>query len=125
MKILTGLSAILLLLIILLWIPHVVKQYGLVHSNKVVIVTIAKLPDCAFGYRNKFVSIRYNDTTHVLRTKCKYVRDYSIGELVPMLHEPGTGLFLFKSEDLGSEVISIVIIGIMVLACLIFSLTKK
>src|SRR5690349_8952263 len=122
---LTEISSIVLALILLLNAPRVIREYRLSKSDNLVIVTIQKLPDCSIGYKHKFIHIVYNGTTHILRTKCKYVAGLSKGQPLEMFHEPNTEMFLFKDDDVTFELISFSLLALILIICFVVRLKTK
>jgi len=121
MKLITFIAAILLSVILIFKFPRTIEVYQVSQSGEKVIVTIQRLPDCSSGYKNKFISITYNNQIFVLRTKCKYVQKLSERQQLLMLHKPGTDIFLFPEENAGLELIAVILITIAIILCLMFS----
>ena len=122
MKLFTTICIIFIAIVLSINASRVLKEYRLSKSEDFVTVTIQKLPDCSVGYRNKFICISYNGTTHILRTKCKYVAGLVKGQQLEMLHEPDTEIFLFKEENVTTELIAFTLLVFILIVCLITGL---
>lgn len=118
------LSGIFLAVIIVFWFPRTIQEYKLQRSNNQVMVIVERLPDCPARYKHKFIHVRYNGSTHVLRTKCKFVAGLSVGQQLEMLHKEGSEIFLFKNEDVTFEVISLIALSFVAVACFIISFRR-
>lgn len=99
------LALLLLILFSTLILPRTIQEYNLSKSQESVMVTVKLLPNCSSGYRNKFIHISYEGRTYIIRTKCKFVQGLAKGQLIAMLHKPGTDLFLFPNENTTSELV--------------------
>jgi hypothetical protein len=123
----TLICTIFLALLLIFVVPRTVEKYNLHKSDNFVVVTIKKLPDCFSGntkhrYRNKFIHINYKGSTHILRTKCKYVSGLLEGQQLEMLHKQGTEIFVFKEENVTFELISVILLSLAAVVCLVKSL---
>lgn len=125
MNLLSIICTVLLALLLIFILPHKIEEYKLHQSNSFVTVTVEKLPDCSSGYKHKFVHINHNGSTHILRTKCKYVNGLSVGQQLEMLHKPKTEIFLFKEEEVMSELVSVFLIVLVLIVCIAKSVLHK
>lgn len=116
-----------LFLIVLTFIlfPETIQKYQLNKTDNFVTVTIVELPDCTIGYKNKFLTINYNGVNHILRTKCKYVRNLQTGTNIKMLHKDDSNIFLFKEEDVTFDLISLIILCLAGILSLIISFRRN
>src|SRR5688500_2291297 len=124
MNLFSLICTVLLALLLLFILPRTIEEYRLHQSNSFVTVTVEQLPDCSSGYKHKFIHINHNGSTHILRTKCKYVKGLSVGQQLEMLHKPGTEIYLFKEEEVMSELVSVVLLALGLALCLVKSILQ-
>ena len=88
------------------WLPDTIQKYKLQGSNNLVTVTVEKIPICNMGYKRNYITVNYKGSTHILRTRCKFVSHLSEGDEFEILHKEGTDIFLFKEENITWELIA-------------------
>jgi hypothetical protein len=73
------------------------------------------------------MTVKFNNARYTIRTKCKYTRNLTEGATTPMLHNPGSDIFVFQQEDTLSELLSdiaIGIIGLLIITIALFRIRK-
>lgn len=101
------------------------SRYRAYEQGQYVNVMLKTLPNCNYGYKNKFLKLDYNGIEYVLRTACKYTKKYEAGQQIKMLHIPGSNIFLFPEEDVKSDFLSGILILIVAIGCLIYGIKKS
>ena len=113
MKWLLILGDIFLIILSIVLLPGTIAKYKLSKTNNFSLITIEKLPNCHHGYKNKFLHIRHEGKSYILRTKCKYLDGLYESQEILMLHKPGTNIFQFKAQNVLFDLISLVLLGVM------------
>lgn len=125
MKLIALTSLVLFIIFISLVLPKKVAAYKLSQTREIVTVLIKELPDCRFGYKNKFIRISYDGQEYILRTSCKWVAGLRVGQSINMLHKSDTDLFLFPEEDTLSELLTGLIVTVMFAICSVYLFKKS
>jgi hypothetical protein len=118
MKVITILGLTFLAIILVFVLPRKIEEYNLMKSEESVTVKVTNLPNCSFGYKNKFIHISYNDQIYIVRTQCKYVSSLVVGQQIKMLHKADTEIFLFANENATSELMTTILLAIFMTLCL-------
>lgn len=106
--------------------PEKILNYTIFKSKETVFVKLLVLPNCNDGsYRNKFLTLEYKGIKTILRTSCKYVSNYHVGQQIEMFHKEGTNNFVFPNEDVLLELVSVLLIGVMGLIIFIIAIIKN
>ena len=106
--------------------PNAFLNYKIHKSKEAVSVKLLELPNCSNGsYRNKFLTLEYNGLKYVLRTSCKYVNTFHVGQQVEMFHKDGTNNFVFPNENVLSELFSVLTIGLVGIAIGFIAIKRK
>jgi hypothetical protein len=106
-------GGILLLLIFGIGLPRSYSEFTLSKSGEPVKVLVLRLPNCNQGYKHKFITIKYQETNYILRTKCKFTKNLVEKQEIQMFHKPGTSIFIFPEEDVLVDFISNILIGLL------------
>jgi len=114
----------LLLFVSLIILPRSLTEFHIKQSGQLVTVQLLKLPPCNYGYRNKFMTLKFNNANYTIRVKCKYTRNLTEGATTRLLHKPGSDIFVFQQEDTVSELLSDIAIGIIGLLIITIALFK-
>lgn len=118
-------GGLLLVIMSIVLLPRKLQEYNTYKSGDLVFITVLGLPNCEFGYRNKFIIIQFERKSYSLRTKCKYTRSLHRGQSIQMLHADGTDIFLFPKEDQTLELVSNFAIGIVGIVIILIGTFKK
>lgn len=106
--------------------PNAIVNYKILESQETAIVRILELPNCNDGsYRNKFLTLEYKGSKTILRTSCRYVHNFNIGQQIEMFHKEGTNNFIFLNEDVYFELISDLLIGFVGIIIIIIAIKKN
>ena len=116
-------SSILVLISILIT-PHEILKYTTSQSGNFATVKLIKLPNCDRRYKNKFLSIEFQDSMYTFRTSCKYTKHLIAGQEIEMLHKPGKNVFIFKEENVVLDLVSSIAIGLLGFGGIILILFK-
>ena len=115
-----------LIVIALITIRNAFVKYKIYKSKEVVIVTLLKLPNCENGsYGNKFLTLQYENSKFILRTKCKYVSNFKVGQKIEMYHKEGTKDFIFRNENVLTELIADFLIGFIGLIIIVIAIKNQ
>ncbi len=119
-------GGIALVVLALIMTPNDLANHNLLSSKDIVTVKLIGLPDCIDGnYRNDFLMLEYNNTKTILKTSCKYVSDFHVGQQVQMFHKDGTNKFVFPNENPGTELISDLLIGLIGLVISFIAIKRR
>jgi len=92
-------------------LPRTIAEYKTFRSAHVAEVKVLKLPNCEVGYKNKFMTVLFEEKSYILRTKCKYTKNLIVGQNLPMFHTQGSNIFLFSNENPVFELCSNLMLG--------------
>ncbi|HWI94255.1 MAG TPA: hypothetical protein VNT20_23440 [Flavisolibacter sp.] len=118
-------GGLLLVIMAIALLPRKIQEYNTYKSGNLVFVTVLGLPNCEFGYKNKFITIKFERKSYSLRTKCKYTGSLHRDQSIQMLHADGTDIFLFPREDQTLELVSNFAIGIVGIIIILIGALKK
>ncbi len=105
--------------------PNAILNYKIHESKETIIVKLLELPNCNnHSYKNKFLTLEFKGIKTILRTSCKYVSNFHVGQQIEMFHKEGTNNFIFPNEDVFSELISALTIGLLGIIIVIIALKK-
>ena len=106
--------------------PNAILNYKIHESKETVIVKLLELPNCnGYGYKNKFLTLGYKGSKVILRTSCKYMSNFHVGQQIEMFHKEGTNNFIFPNEDVLFNLISALIIGLVGIIIVIIAIKKN
>ena len=119
-------GALVLFVIAFIATSNAYLDYKIKDSKKIVTVRLIELPNCETGgYRNKFVRFEYNGSEIIKRTKCKYVDTFHVGQNIEMFHKDGTDNFIFPNEEVLTNLVSGLLLGLLALVIAIIAIRKK
>jgi hypothetical protein len=115
----------LLIVMAVITTPRTFAEYNVQKHGQLVGVTLLKLPNCSFGYKNKFLTLDYEEHRYTLRTSCKYIKNFQEGQQIQMLHGFGSNIFLFQNEDLTIEILSTIGLARAGIVIIVIGFKKK
>jgi hypothetical protein len=118
-------GGLILLIITATILPRTITEYNIYKSPQIGVVKVLKLPNCEAGYKNKFMTIRFEEKIYTLRTKCKYTKNLSIDQNIPMLYSKGSDIFLFPQENPTLELGACLLLGVIGITIIVVGLFKK
>jgi len=107
-------SGILLFIVSFFLLLSNFEDIKVAQNGKVVNMRIEKLPTSCLGTRIKhFMTVSYNNKFYIKRIGGKYCEEHHVGEVVEIRFLEGSELVLFPSESGKSNLIALVILGLL------------
>jgi hypothetical protein len=106
--------------------PNAYLNYEIKESKQIVIVKLVELPNCENGsYKNKFVRFEFKGSEITKRTSCKYVDKFHVGQNIEMFHKNTTNNFVFRNEDVFTNLVSSLLIGLLGIVIAFIAIRKN
>lgn len=121
MKLLFG-SGLLLFIACFLFMVTNFEDLKVARNGAIVYMRIEQLPTSCLGTRIKhFMTVSYNSKRYIKKIGGKYCEEHRIGEVVGMKFLEGSELVLFPNESGISNLIALIISGLIGMSLMIYS----
>lgn len=102
-----------------------IQEYKVQKTGEIVKATITYIPNCIGTKSNQFMKFTYAGSEFDKSVGCAFSDTHKVGDTINLMHNDGTDIFLFETENKESEFISAGLFAIIGISFIIMGARKK